>query len=83
MLETMARRTIYLPKDIEALALANARDGESFSATVARLIEAAALAGEAGGERKYPDYVGSGEGPDDLGLNSEKYLKEIFEEFSD
>jgi hypothetical protein len=35
----MARRTISLPQSIEDLARESAREGESFSATVARLIE--------------------------------------------
>ncbi len=73
----LARRTIYLPETIEALARSNAREGESFSATVARLIEAGA---QSPGK---PSYVGAGEGPDDLGLDAEKHLAEIFEEFSD
>ncbi len=74
---TVARRTIYLPKDVEKLARDNAEEGESFSATIARLVQAGARKGA------YPDWIGSGEGPEDLGLNAEKYLKEIFEEFSD
>ena len=80
MTKTMARRTIYLPESTEAIARASAHDGESFSATVARLIEAGAFSA---GKRKRPDWIGSGEGPEDLGLNDEKYLRELFEEFSD
>ncbi|MGZ5313543.1 MAG: hypothetical protein ACXWEA_04990 [Solirubrobacterales bacterium] len=81
MAQTMARRTIYLSESIEALARANAIEGESFSATVARLIEAGVAADGMG---EMPRYVGSGEhGPDDLGLNSEKYLREMAEEWRD
>ncbi len=69
----MARRTIYLPESVEQLARAQAREGESFSATVARLIEAGAEAGD----RDLPDWIGSGEGPEDLGINAEKYLDEL------
>lgn len=69
----MARRTIYLPESIEALARANARPGESFSATVARLIEEGA---RASGERRPPSFIGVGEGPRDLGINLEKYLRD-------
>lgn len=78
MASTMARRTIYLPETIEALARANALEGESFSATVARLIEAGVT------ENEMPSYVGSGkDGPEDLGLNSEKYLREMADEWRD
>lgn len=73
---TMARRTIYLPASVEALARENAREGESFSATVARLIESGA---RAGGDAKLPSYIGSGEGPEDLAVNDEKYLRETAE----
>lgn len=69
----MARRTIYLPESVEALARENAREGESFSATVARLIEAGA---RTAGTDDLPDWIGSGEGPEDLGLNAEQYLRE-------
>jgi hypothetical protein len=68
----MARRTISLPQSIEDLARQSARDGESFSATVARLIEQGARA-ERGARR--PRYVGSGEGPEDLGRAAEQYLR--------
>ena len=72
----MARRTISLPDGIEDLARASAREGESFSATVARLIEQA-VRGEHGARR--PRYVASGEGPDDLGRAAERYLREPVE----
>jgi hypothetical protein len=77
----MARRTINLPDSVEQLARDLARDGESFSATVARLIEEGARAIEGG--RRVPSYVGMGEGPEDLGFNAEKYLREFFESFED
>lgn len=70
----MARRTVNLPDSVEALARAHAREGESFSATVARLIEAGARATRG---RRPPSYVGSGEGPDDLGRLAEHYLREL------
>lgn len=72
----MARRTIYLPESVEALARTNAREGESFSATVARLIETGA---QADGVAEIPDWIGSGEGPEDLSINAETYLKEIID----
>jgi hypothetical protein len=69
----MSRRTIYLPDSVEELARESSTTGESFSATVARLIEEGARG------RKPPRYVASGEGPSDLGLLSERYLREPVE----
>jgi len=71
MTQTMARRTVYLPDSIEALVREHAREGESFSATLVRLIELGALTGN---EEDWPDWIGSGEGPGDLSINLEKYL---------
>jgi hypothetical protein len=70
----MARRTVNLPDSVEIVARELARDGESFSATVARLIEDGAHASQ--GPRR-PRYVGAGEGPDDLGRVAERYLREL------
>jgi hypothetical protein len=70
----MARRTISLPQGIDDLARESAHDGESFSATVARLIEQGARA-ERGALR--PRYVAAGEGPEDLGRATERYLREL------
>jgi hypothetical protein len=70
----MARRTISLPDSVDALAREAAEEGESFSATVARLIEAGARASRG---RKRPRYVGSGEGPPDLGRVAEDYLRDL------
>lgn len=72
----MARRTISLPQSVEDLARESAREGESFSATVARLIEQGARV-DRGAPR--PRYVGSGEGPEDLGTAAERYLRELVE----
>ena len=72
----MARRTISLPQSIEDLARDSAREGESFSATVARLIEQGARV--EGGARR-PRYVASGDGPEDLGRAAERYLNELVE----
>jgi hypothetical protein len=71
MLKTMPRRTIYLPAHIEELVRKQQLGNESFSATVARLIELGALDGD---EEDWPEWIGSGEGPGDLGINAEKYL---------
>jgi hypothetical protein len=54
----------------------SAREGESLSATVARLIELGARAER--GERR-PRYVATGEGPEDLGRAAERYLNELVE----
>lgn len=70
----MVRRTISLPDNTEALVRRMARDGESFSAAVARLIEAGARSLEG---RRAPSYVGAGDGPDDLGRRAESYLNEL------
>jgi hypothetical protein len=69
----MSRRTIYLPDGVEELARESSAASESFSATVARLIEAG-LHSTRGG--RPPRYVGSGEGPSDLGRLAERYLRE-------
>ena len=70
----MARRTIHIPDGTEALVRELALEGESFSATVTRLIEAGAKTLKRG---RVPSYVGSGEGPDDLGRKAETYLREL------
>lgn len=69
----MPRRTISLPQSIEDLARQSATDGESFSATIARLIERGA---RAEGEANRPRYVGAGEGDRDLGKHAERYLRD-------
>jgi hypothetical protein len=70
----VARRTINLPDAVEELAREHAEEGESFSATVARLIEAGVRSTRG---RRPPRYVGSGEGPDELGRFAERYLREL------
>jgi hypothetical protein len=69
----MPRVTISLPDSIETLARESAREGESFSATVARLIE---LGAEAQGSPRRLCYIATGDGPDDLGIAAERYLSE-------
>jgi hypothetical protein len=70
----MARRTIYIPEGTETLVRELALEGESFSATVTRLIEAGAKTHK---RARVPSYVGSGEGPDDLGRKAKDYLREL------
>ena len=69
----MARRTIYLPESVEALAR-RAAEGESFSATVTRLIEAGVRTKRG---RRAPSYVATGDGPDDLGRMAKQYLRDL------
>jgi predicted CopG family antitoxin len=70
--QTMPRKTIYIPEDVEMTVRDHAVEGESFSATITRLIELGAR------EDEHPvplDYIGSGNsGLPDLGINAEKYL---------
>ena len=70
----MARRTIYLPESVDSLIRNAAEDGESYSAALARLVEAGSRALRG---RKPPGYVGSGEGPTDLGRRADQYLKDL------
>lgn len=70
----MTRRTISIPDSVDRLIRELREEGESYSATVARLVEAGA---RAAGERRTLSFVGSGEGPEDLGINAEKYLNEL------
>jgi hypothetical protein len=72
----MARITISLSQSTEDLARDSAREGESFSATVARLVEQGARV-ERGPRR--PRYVATGDGPEDLGRAAERYLSEPVE----
>jgi len=70
----MARRTVNLPDNVEEVVRELANEGESFSAAVARLIDAGARSLRGG---KRPSYVASGEGPEDLGRMAERYLREL------
>ena len=75
MAKRMPRRTIYITESTERRVRALAREGESFSAAVTRLLEAGAA--EVEGER-VPSYVGVGDGPpDELGRKVEQYLREL------
>jgi hypothetical protein len=72
----MVRKTITLPESTVDLVRTEAREGESFSATVTRLIEQGARLLSEG---RTPGYVGSGEGPPDLSLRVEEYIREAIE----
>jgi len=71
MSKPMPRRTIYLPDHVDELVRKQKLGNESFSATVARLIQFGPLDDN---EENWPEWIGSGEGPGDLGINAEKYL---------
>jgi hypothetical protein len=71
----MVRKTITLPESTVELVRGAARVGESFSATVVRLLDEQARSTEA----RMPSYVGSGEGPPDLSIRAEEYLRELVE----
>jgi hypothetical protein len=70
----MVRRTVSLPESVDALVKELTQSGESYSAAVARLIEEGARVLRSG---KAPSYIGIGEGPEDLGINAEKYLRRL------
>ncbi len=71
MTRTVPRRTIYMSNSVEDLVREHAHEGESFSAAIARLVEIGAREGD---QSSWPDWIGSFEGPGDLGINAEKYL---------
>jgi hypothetical protein len=68
------RRTINLPDGIDEQVRENAAADESFSAAVTRLIEAGL---RSLGKKRPPAYVGSFDGPGDLGLKAEEYLRDL------
>jgi hypothetical protein len=71
----MVRKTITLPESTVELVRESAREGESFSATVTRLIEEGARLVEQG---KVPSWIGSGEGEPDLSQRVEEILRELY-----
>lgn len=74
------RRTISLSEAMDETVRRTAGEGESYSATVARLIEAGARALKAG---RVPAWIGSGEsGVTDLGVNSERYIREALRNYA-
>lgn len=71
----MLRRTITIPDYLDAEIRKVADEGESFSATVTRLLERAILRPDE--ERPVPEYVGAWEGPGDLSLRVEEILEQL------
>lgn len=74
----MARRTVSLPEDVDKTIRSIAeRRRESYSATVARLVEEGARRTK---ERPLPDWIGSADfGPRDFARHYERYMKEAFD----
>lgn len=70
----MTPRTISIPDPVDRLIKELGEEGEPYSATVARLVETGARTSD---KRRRLSFVGSGEGPEDLGINAEKYLNEL------
>lgn len=70
----MTRRTISIPDSVDQLIKELREEGESYSATVTRLVEGGA---RSAGKRRKLSFVGIGEGPEDFGINAEKYLREL------
>lgn len=68
------RRTISLVEAVDETIRNAAQEGESYSAAVARLVEAGVRALDAG---HAPSWIASGaSGVRDLGVNSERYIRE-------
>jgi hypothetical protein len=65
---------VDLPDALERRVCSLQREGESFSAVVARLLEHGVRAAE-----RKPRYIGAGDGPTDLGRRAEEYLRELVE----
>ena len=71
----MVRKTITLPESTVRVVQESAYEGESFSATVTRLIEEGARLAAQG---KVPSWVGSAEGTGDLSQRVEEILRELY-----
>jgi len=69
----MVRRTISLPTSVDEKIRKIAEEEGSYSAAVARLVEEGA---KRSGKSERPNWIGSGDGPQDLGRNAERYLRE-------
>jgi hypothetical protein len=69
----VVRRTVSLPDAVDERIRLAAEEGESYSAAVTRLVEEGLRAEEGRGHR--PAWIGSGDGPTDLGRRAEEYLR--------
>jgi hypothetical protein len=76
----LIRRTISIPNSVDDLIREAAEPDESYSATVARLVESGA---RAEGRRPRLAWIGMGEGPEDLSVRAEHYLRELMRENDD
>lgn len=71
MTETMARKPDTNRLSWDELLDKHTREGDSLSDTIVRMFESGDLAYD---KEELPDWMGSFEGPGDLGINAEKYL---------
>lgn len=71
----MPRRTVSLPQSVDDLVHRVAEEGESYSAAVARLVEAGARVTGSGTRPSYIGKVTAGE-PRDFARHYEKYVAE-------
>lgn len=70
----MVRRTVTIPDSLDERVRAQQREGESFSAAVARLLE------EGLDERSLPSYVASAPGGTDDSIRIEEIMGEVFDQ---
>lgn len=68
----MIRRTISIPDSIDQMVQEHADRAGSYSAAVVRLLEAGS---KLSNPRRRPSYMATGDGPRDLGVAAERYLK--------
>jgi len=69
----MVRRTISVPASVDHIVRRVAEEEGSYSAAVARLVEAGS---KQVGKTPRPSWIGRGRGPRDLGINAEKYIRD-------
>jgi hypothetical protein len=67
------RRTISLPRSVDAKIRKVAEDAGSYSAAVVRLVEQAA---KRSAKDDVPEWIASFDGPADLSENLDKYIRE-------
>ena len=76
----MTRSTRNAPDAVEVLLDSLDQDDATYFAALARVLEEGQRAIRTG---KAPPFIGSGEGPGDLGIRAEDYLREIFNDWRD
>ena len=68
----MVRRTTNVSEAVDRLIRQRVAEEGSYSAAVARLVEAGT---RTLGRKSVPPYVATGDGPPDLGIAAERYLR--------